>query len=525
MVLITVDQFIPEQLDRLGPHMDGGLGRLFREGAVFENAELPYARTETGAGHATLATGCLPRSHGVVGNEFWDRVREKRTYCVEDSEVSLVTGAGIVEGTGRRSPRTILRPTLGEILQRLDPEAKVASVSGKDRAAIGMCGSSKGIALWWDKSKSAGFVTSTAYGTHLPEVVTEFNGTWVERLRSEPWVDSSPLDKVGGDHAKWGTAPDDRPGEKPMGESGVTFPYEVPADLPAEKLGAYAYATPAVDGYVGIMGGRLVNAMGLGQDGHTDLLALSFSGCDVVGHVNGPYSREVTDLLFRLDRSLGVLFETLDESVGKGQWVAALTADHGVLPLPERLAANGVSSRRVLGEEVKALRAAIRDRMEVRLGARVKERSGPGGYRIDPKSLEGTGIDPELARRTMANVIRELRSQFPWVDDAYSYDEIAGFGPDQMGVRRALYYSFHPDRTIDVVVINAPGVLVGNAKGTSHGSPHWYDRRIPLIFYGPGFPAGRDGRVAGSQDIVPSLLGGTGLKSGTTFDGRDLFPE
>ena len=525
MVLISVDQLIPEQLERLGPYMKGGLGRMVRDGAIFERAELPYARTETGAGHATLSTGCLPRSHGVVGNEFWDRITEKRMYCVEDSEASLVTGDGIVDGAGRRSPKTILRPTLGEILQRLDPEAKVASISGKDRSAIGMCGSSRGLALWWDKSRSAGFVTSTTYTTVLPPVVTDFNGTWIDRLKAEPWVDSSPVDLVGGDHGVWGTAPDDRPGERPLGRAGITFPYEVPEDLPEAKLGTYAYSTPAVDGYVGIMGGRLVEDMGLGKDEHTDLLALSFSGCDVVGHANGPYSREVTDLLFRLDRSLGALFQSLDESVGRGRWVAALTADHGVLPLPEHVVASGSSARRVAGKEVTAMRAAIRARMKDRLGAAVKERSGPGGYRIDAKSLADSGVTLEVARRTMAAIIRDLRVDFPWVDDAYSYDEIAGFGPDQMGVRRALYNSFHPDRTIDVVVIKAPGVLVGNQKGTSHGSPHGYDRRIPLIFYGAGFPSGIDTRVAGSQDVVPTLLGGTGLKSGVVFDGRDLFPD
>lgn len=525
IVMISVDQLIPEQLERLGPYMKGGLGRLIREGAVFERAELPYARTETGAGHVTLSTGCLPRSHGVVGNEFWDRASGKRTYCVEDPLASLVTGSGVVEGTGQRSPRTLLRPTLGQILQRLDPESKVVSISAKDRAAIGMCGAAKGVAIWWDKSRSAGFVTSTAYGVDLPPAVTEFNATWMKRLRSEPWIDSSPLELVDGDPARWGTAPDDRPGETPMGAAGVTFPYEIPAGFPEDSLGKYAYATPFVDGYVGIMGERLTRAMSLGQDDHPDLLALSFSGCDVVGHASGPYSREVTDLVFRLDRSLGSLFDRLDESVGRGRWVAALTADHGVLPLPEYLVAKGEDARRVPGPEVAAFRAAVRQGLRERLGANVKERSGPGGYYVDPKSLVETGVDEETARRAMAQVIRDLRPRFPWVDDAYAYDEIAEFGPDQMGVRKALYHSFHPDRTIDVVVIHAPGVLVGRAKGTSHGSPHGYDRRIPMILYGPGFPAGRDRRPTGSQDIVPSLLGSSGTKGGVQFDGRDLFPD
>lgn len=524
IVLVAVDQMIPEQFERLGVHMDGGLGRLWREGRVHLDASLPYARTETGAGHVTFGTGCLPRTHGVVGNSFWDRVEGRERYCVEDKGVSLVTSGGIVETTGQRSPSTILSPTLGVLLQRIDAEAKVVTVSSKDRAAIGICGDAAGLALWWDKGRG-GFGTSTHYCQELPAAVDEWNAGWEARARAFVWDDTSPLEKVGGDHGAWGTATDDRPGERPLGRLGTTMPYVFAPETTAAALARLAYETPMADGFVADLAGRLVPAFELGQDDAVDLLAVSFSGCDTVGHANGPYSREVTDLLFRLDRSLGALFETLDSSVGEGRWMAALTADHGVLPLPEHLQARGVDARRVGSAEVRAMRATLVERANERLGVKLRVRSASGGLRLDEGKLAGTGVTPERARHVLAEELRGLRGAYPWIDDAYSMDEIAAFAPDQLGVRALVANTFHPDRTPDVIVVNAPGVLVGVGKGTSHGSPHPYDRDVPLIFYGPGFEAERVPGDCGSHDVVPTLLQAAGLEMDATFDGRALQGE
>lgn len=521
MVLVAVDQMIPEQLERLGPYMDGGLGRLWREGRVHLEAALPYARTETGAGHATLGTGCLPRTHGVVGNSFWDRAEGRERYCVEDNAAGLVTDGGVEPNEGRRSPGTLLVPTLGMHLQALDPAARVVSVSAKDRAAIGMCGAAEGLALWWDKNRG-GFVTSTTYADELPAAVAAWNAGWEARARGFVWDDTSPVERVGGDPSAWGTAPDDRPGERPFGGQGVTMPYTLPAEASAKTLANLCYATPLCDDFVAELAAQLAVSMGLGADGVTDLLAVSFSGCDVVGHANGPYSREVTDLLFRLDRSLGALLDELDERVGEGRWVLALTADHGVLPLPERLESQGFAARRISGKDNQAMRGALLERVNARLGVKVRLHNAPGGLRLDLARLAEAGVDAAEARRVVAEELRALRPRFPWVDDAYSLEELGELGPDQLGVRGLLWASFHPARTADVVVIDAPHALIGMEKGTSHGTPHRYDRRIPLLFYGAPFPAGRVGGAAGSHDVVPTLLGAAGLAVEATFDGRDL---
>lgn len=519
VVLLSVDQMIPEQLERLGPHFTGGFRRLLDEGAVFTSAALDYARTETGAGHATLATGCLPRSHGIVGNGYWDRVTGKERYCVECDDASLVTATGIVEGQGQRSAEALLRPTLGELIQRAVPKARVVSISAKDRSAVTMCGRSNGgVALWWG-STVGGFVTSTAFASELPEFVARWNESAGAAIRAFVWDDTTPKSALEGTR----TAPDERDGERPRGRSGVTFPYAAPEGIAEKNLASYAYATPLVDAFVAEVATQAIDEYELGADEHTDLLALSFSACDVVGHGNGPYSREVTDLLFRLDRGLGDLFDAFDAAAGENGWVAALTADHGVLPLPEWLNAQGTDARRIPKAEQGRLRKMVRARLEDRFGARLDEHSAPSGYYIDPRTLIAAGVDPAVARRALAQEIRDLRPEFPWVADAYSVDEIAAFGDAQMGVRRFLWNSFHPDRTADVVVVEEARVLVNMAKGTSHGSPHAYDREIPLIFVGGGIEPGRSDLPSGSHDIVPTLLPRIGVESDEAFDGRDLF--
>lgn len=522
IVLVGVDQMIPEQFARLGEYMDGGLGRLWREGQVHLDAALPYARTETGAGHVTFATGCLPRTHGVVGNSFWDRLEGRERYCVEDRSAFLVTSGGVVETTGQRSPSTILTPSLGMLLQRIDPAAKVVTVSSKDRAAIGMCGDAEGLALWWDKSRG-GFATSSHYCQELPGAVNEWNAGWEARARAFVWEDTSPLEKVGGDHGAWGTAADERAGERPLGRLGIEMPYVFPPETKAAALAGLAYETPMADGFVADLAGELVPAFELGQDDVVDLLAVSFSGCDTVGHANGPYSREVTDLLFRLDRSLGALFEILDSKVGEGRWIAALTADHGVLPLPEHLQALGLDARRVSGAEVRAMRATLVDRANERLGVKLRVRSASGGLRLDEAKLAETEVTPERARQVLVEELRAMRGAYPWIDDAYSMDEVAAFAPGQLGVRAMVANTFHPDRTPDVIVVYAPHVLVGAGRGTSHGSPHHYDRDVPLIFHGPGFEPTRVPGACGSHDVVPTLLEAAGLETDAAFDGRSLL--
>jgi arylsulfatase A-like enzyme len=511
VVLISVDQLIPEQLDRLEPVLDGGLGRLWREGAVYRAAALQHAATETGPGHATLATGCHPRTHGVTGNMFHDRVRGVATYCVEDRSVE-----GVPAGAygGQVSPINLRVPTLADHMRTRFAETRVFSVAGKNRSAVCMGGREDSTAVWWD-SKVGGFVSSTWYGDALPLFVSSWNEGWLEATAGFEWTPCFDQDP-----RAWGTEADFRPGETPFHGQGTTFPYEFPAltgdrARSARALGPMVYQSPLVDRYAVQLARAAVGALDLGQDDVPDLLSIGLSGCDVVGHMFGPYSWEVTDLVLRADDELGLLFKELDGAVGEGRWVAALAADHGVLELPESLARRGGGARRVTREE----RSAMAKGVASALGARWPEstpRAKPWGHGF---VLGDAGTaDPADVRALVAQAATEAE----YVAAAYTLEQLSS-APEQgedpyLPIFRM---GFDPERSEDVVLRYQPWWLATMAKGTTHGSPYPYDRRIPLAFLGTEFSQGRSFEEASSADVAPTLLGVLGIEV-DGLDGRDL---
>ena len=333
IVLVSVDQMIPEQLERLDPWLSGGL-RRFADGQVFRRAAHGHGGTATGPGHATLGTGLHPNHHGIVGNSWLLAGTSESVYCVQDNEAQLVTVGGVVGGAAG-SPRNLLADGLADHVRRVHPGSKSVGISGKDRAAILSLGRSADAALWWDRS-GRGFVSSTFFGEELPEWAQEWNRSWTDELGNFVWEDLLPEDI---DEA--GTAPDDRAGE--VSALGPTFPHAAPplSDPPLQPelalLSRWVYGTPLVDRFVVELALRAVEGMDLGGDEEVDYLFVGLSACDTVGHSFGPYSREVTDLLLRADAQLGRLFDHLDERLGEDGWVAALSSDHGVLEFPEAL--------------------------------------------------------------------------------------------------------------------------------------------------------------------------------------------
>ncbi len=501
LVVVVIDQFVPTHFERLEPALDGGLGRLWREGLVFTEARLPYAATETGPGHATIATGCLPRTSGITGNLFLDRGERRVHYCVSDRGVHPVP-----EGTpgGGISPANLRVPTLGDRLRASDSASLVFSVSGKDRAATCLGGRLATAAVWWD-SRGGGFVTSSAWGEGVPEFVRAWNGGWRERAEGWrwEWSDSHTPESLG-------AAPDQREGEVNLLGQGSTFPYDLGGDVGA--LPGRVMQSPLVDRFTCELARAAVDSLDLGADEAPDLLALSLSACDIIGHADGPRSEEVTDLLLRADDALGELFDHLDQTVGEGRWVAAMTADHGVLPLPESVE----GGRRITRAEFGALEDAVRAALEEQLGESApRVRPLGNALNLDPVA----GVDARLARALAA----KAASSVEWVAAAYTYDQLLGSAPppEDDPYWPAYLASFDPLRCPDVLLRLVPRAIY-TPLGTTHGSPYEYDQRIPLIFLGPGFSAEHRGGPASSADLVPTLLGRVGIGA-RGVDGRDLL--
>lgn len=499
VVLLSIDQLMPGQLERLDPGLSGGLARLWREGLVMDRARLSYSTTETGPGHATLATGCAPSSHGVTANTFYDRGTSSWRYCVEDeAQVPVPSGAS----GGKVSAANLRIPTLGDYLHSYDPRARVFSIAGKDRSAVCMGGQRAEPALWWDR-KHGGFSSSSSYCEALPAFVVEWNTTWAQRAAGWTWSWSS-------EHSpeELGAAVDEREGERPFPGQDRSLPHLL--DGEGASLPGQVFQTPLIDSFVLEVAGRAVEELELGADDAVDLLAIGLSGCDVVGHGCGPLSHEVTDLLLRVDLGLGVLFEQLDERVGKGRWIVALSADHGVLPLPEHTE----GGRRVTREETGELDRLISEALAERWPEDPPRAKAYGsGYTLPS---EGT-FDPAEARAIVARVA----NQADWVAAAYTYDQLAGAAaPPADPYWPSFEASFDAERCPDVLLRLVPGAI-RFALGTTHGSTYEYDQRIPLVFLGPGFPAEHRSTPSTSADVVPTVLGQLGLAA-PGLEGRDL---
>ena len=529
VVVISVDQMRPDQLDRLQDHLDpDGLGRFLREGRRFTRAALPYASTSTGPGHASLGTGTMPRHHGITDNSIWVRQSGTSLYCFGDDTVQGVGNAGTFpEEGGQRSAVNALRPALGEHLQNQFPGAKVVSIAGKDRSAIGMGGATADPCLWWERSAGQGLVTSTAYRTDLPKWVKSWNDTWVARANGWTWtpdmLDPSALPP--------GTEIDDRAGEGNLFGQGRAFPYTLPTADPAIQVQRVAlaeaiYRTTYVDTIVLQAALLALDAEQLGRDAVPDLLCLGFAATDTIGHNNGPFSHEVTDNLLRLDASLAQFFKSLDERVGAGNWIAALTSDHGVLPLPEGQAGQVIGATRVTTAEVTSLTASVRRRIKTEYDETFGVAVTAVGITLNPALMAAAGVEGRDVRRVAADGLAE---EFPWIDQVFTQDQILEpIQSTDSEVLRHFKNGAHVERGEDLRLLLQPGTLaVTWGTGTSHGSAHDYDRRLPLLLLGPGVDKGTDAKPCASQDVAPTLLHLLGV-SGTAidamnFDGHSLI--
>ncbi len=503
VVLISIDQFRGDYPDRFGAYFTGGLRRLFEEGLWYANADLNYASSETGPGHATIATGTYPRQHGIHGNDWIDPRSRRSVYCVADSAALPVDGLG-----GGVSPRNLLRSTIGDWLKAASPRSRVISVSGKDRAAI-LLGGHRADAAYWYESRSGRWVSSSYYLSRLPDWVREYNAQdWVRNRVPEAWTRMAPESL----YARQG--PDAFPAETPWNGS-TAFPH--PFD--PERKPAQVGNTPFLDFYTLDFAWRLIEAENLGLRGVTDLLCLGLSATDYVGHGFGPDSHELLDQLLRLDRELGRFLERLERRVGKNRLLVVLTADHGVLELPEFLEQfRGIPARRLLYAE------AIQPELD-RIDRTLRERWGigerillPGGF-LNYAAARRAGVD---SLELEAQVRQELL-QVPAIVDVYFRRELVrDGGPDRpyLGYFRR---SYHPARGEDFQLRYGERSLVTSRPfGTTHGSPYRYDTHVPIVFWGAGIPPARSDRAVYSVDIAPTIARLIGVPYPEDLAGKPL---
>lgn len=490
VVMISVDQLRADLVERYAPAFTGGFRRMLDSGFAFTEASHAHANTETAVGHATLSTGVFPSRSGIVANNW--SVLENGTwldrYAVEDSASHIVG----LPGAPGRSPKNLLRGGLADWVLAADPEARVASVSLKDRAAITLAGKTKS-QVYWIVPAAGRFVTSTYYRNEYPDWVERFNADVMPGLLADTvWNEIVP-------QTERSLA---RPDSAPYEGDGVhtTFPHLASQETTPQNRIAWLLAKPPADHAVAAFAKEAIDALQLGQRGHLDMLALSFSATDYVGHAYGPLSQEQLDNLVRLDRELGGLFDYLDEHVGRGRWVAALSADHGVLTMPEFLVASGEGAERIDSR----MRAAA-------LGQAIRESSADGG-------------SPEEISRRIARTVEERGL----VAQAYTAEDLTvSAAPDSFAV--LFRNSYYPGRAGGY--LSSYGVeirfgyhdLVSGPTGTSHGTPYWYDRHVPFMLLGAGVRAGSSATAVYTVDVAPTLAGLAGIPVPDDLDGKPVY--
>lgn len=496
-VLIVFDQMRGDYVDRwMSLYGAGGFRRLATDGAHFTQCYYPYGLTSTGPGHASMLSGCSADRHGITNNEWFDRATSETQYCAGTDRYDLVP-APAKPSTPKKNagaPVRMLSPTVGDVLKRATGgRAKVFGLSLKDRSAILPVGRKPDGAYWFDGK----FVSSTYYRDSLPPWVADFNrGKMAEQWFETPWTKF----RADLDYVRY-SGPDEITGEARLPGRGTTFPHSLTGgqkELGKEYFESM-YASPYGNDLLLAFAKACIVAEKLGEDDVPDLLTVSFSSNDVVGHAYGPDSQEVLDCTLRSDAQLADLLSFLDEKVGKGRYSVTVTADHGICPLPELSAAIGRDAKRVAA--VSLLLGAERH-LQSRFGKLdgdfetteaskrttwIETISAPWLY-VNERLCAAKNVRKELV---IAEYVAWLRQQ-PDVMNAYSAEELAKpDGLDEAG--KLMAKSFAPGRSGDLAVVLKPYDLIDvkvASAGTNHGSPHDYDRSVPLLVSGPGLKAG-----------------------------------
>lgn len=494
VVAITVDQLRPEYLERWREQFTGGLRRLVTEGAQFTQAYHDHAITETAPGHASTLSGRFPYSTGIAANNAG----------VNTEDAPLIGSAG----TGA-SPFRFQGTTLADWMTAADPATRVLSVSRKDRGAILPIGRGKHDVYWYAPS-TGDFTTSTWYADTLPSWVTGFNAERqvVSRYAGRRWDLLLPPASY--------PEPDTVP-EESFGQ-GYTFPY----DMPTEPLRAtnLFIAFPFMDELTVDFAMRGVRALQLGTRGHTDLLAVSLSTTDAVGHRWGPESREMHDQILRLDRTIGRLFDSLTAVVGEGRFVVTLTADHSVAPSPD-LRSREFDNRGATRVMVDAFQPAITAAMVQASAASLPvEAFDFEGFTFSVNRELVKDRDGDLRAITDA-FVREAR-KVPGVYRVDALRDLAKADTVKDTNARRWLHMFRPGGDVLAVITLDPFNLFERYNMATHGSPHDYDAHVPLIFWGAPFRAMQDAQFVRVVDLAPTLAAVLGIPVLEKLDGRTL---
>jgi predicted AlkP superfamily pyrophosphatase or phosphodiesterase len=490
VLLIAVDQFRYDYLTRFRGDFTSGFRRLLTRGAVFTDANLEHYPTVTAIGHATMLTGATPSVSGIIGNDWFDRETGTQVQSITDTTVKPI-GA---PDAATASPRRLLVSTVGDELKLSaaakkgsDAAPRVIGMSLKDRSAVMPVGRGADAAYWLD-TRSGAFVSSTFYMPDVPAWVKAFNARHIaDSHLGRDWTPLSP--------------PSVSLKQMPK-ELGQPF-YEAVFGSPFGNDLLLDFATDAL------------THERMGQRGVIDLMSVSFSSNDSVGHAYGPESPQVRDIVLRTDRVIGLLLDRIDKAVGLQHTLIALTADHGVAPLPEDLTARSLPGGRMTNKE---LFGVIQKGLEAKYGPGewLASTAGSSPY-LNYALIDQKKLNPEEVRRVAAAAALTV----PHVARVYTRDQLlrGDVADDRIG--RRVLRGFNAQRSGDLEIILEP-FWMRAATGTTHGTPYNYDAHIPLVLMGPRIKAGVYSSPVALNDLAPTLATLLNVQPPSGSSGRTL---
>ncbi|WP_299399354.1 alkaline phosphatase PafA [uncultured Gelidibacter sp.] len=509
IVGIVVDQMRYDYLTRFNDKYGyGGFKRMINEGFNCQNNHFNYVPTYTGPGHTSVYTGTTPKYHGIIGNNWYDKEIKQSVYCAGDDTVQSV---GTTDAAGQMSPRRMKTTTFTDE-NRLFTQmrGKTIGIALKDRGAILPAGHTANAAYWFHGADEGQWITSTYYMTELPQWVTKFNASNQVQSYLKEWntlYDIKTYTESG---------PDENTFEGGFnGKETATFPYDLMAIKTKNGNFDILKATPFGNSITTDFALAAIDGEALGKDEFTDVLAISYSSPDYVGHNFGVNSKEVQDTYLRLDKDLERLFKGLDAKVGKGNYTVFLTADHAAVEVPAYLTSVNIPSGYFDGRVFKEkLYAFLKEKYK---SEELVETISNNQIFLNRAKISEMGIELENVQKAIVNEI----IAYTHIDKAYS-----GISMSQTsfttGIEELIQNGYNQKRSGDVIYVLDPAVISYSQTGSTHGSSFNYDTHVPLLFFGHGIKQGSTYQKTHITDIAPTISAILGISFPNAATGQPL---
>ena len=491
VVGIVVDQMRHDYIYRYWNKFgNGGFKKIVTDGYFYKNAHFNYVPTYTGPGHASIYTGTSPATHGIIANDWWVKDSSKMTYCTDDKTVKSI---GTDSKAGLMSPKNLLTTTIGDELKlATSQQSKVFAISLKDRSSILPAGHSANGAFWFDGSNGK-FISSSHYMNQLPTWLNEFNNLQLpKQYLSGGWNTLYPLANY-----TESIADNNNYEQAPNKKDTAIFPYEYKKQLDKSNY-EILKATPFGNTITKDLAIACLKAEQLGKGKQTDMLCVSFSSTDYVGHSYGPRSVEIEDVYLRLDKDLEELLTYLNTNIGKDNYILFLTADHGASDVPAHLKDLKIPGGYMHKEDLKKkIQTYCQNVYGDSLVAALENQQ----IFLNEAKLLAMKLNKFSVEHTLANFMLTING----VAEAYPSEALKYENYTDGTFKYLIQKGYNHVRSGNVAFSYNPAWMEYQHKGTTHGASYSYDTHVPLLFYGMEIPKGSSVKKVNIVDIAPTV--------------------